>query len=432
MIDAEKGLLRWVMIDPSCLAEIDFIDSDDFMADSHREIWRACVQLNTDGQDVNVVSVAELTDKFDLVMSIYDTEVAVKPIVLARIIERDALRRKALQRIDHGRIRLLESQDIDEITSIVSEIPEGIERKDVDIMTFSEMLKDSVERIDKRSKGIQTPGVKTGFKDIDARLGQLEAGDLVIIAGRPSMGKTAYAMNLAERMCVDLKRVVFFSLEMSYQQLVDRMISSIGGIPASMVKKCTNDKIQNYGDFWGELQSAIMRLKRFDLTIIDKPAMHINHLGNIAAKLHRKKPIDVIFIDYLQLMRGNSKERFQEISEISRGLKALAKRLGVPVVALSQLSRGVDSRTSKKPVMSDLRESGQIEQDADVIQFLYRDEYYNDKSDYEGFCEVITSKFRNGEVGSDFLQSELNMCRFTDATHAPQPKEKAEYVYKRN
>jgi replicative DNA helicase len=433
MIDAEKGLIRWVMSDPSCLTEIDFLESSDFLSEAHRDIWNACLELNADGQDVNIITLAEKTDRFDLLGKIAEIDIAVNPKVLAGVVEKESMRRRALSKLDTARLAVNESNDIDEIVSLITGVPEGVERKDSNLMSFDDMLKDSLDRLDKRANGIETPGVKTGFRDIDARIGQLEQGDLVIIAGRPSMGKTAYAMNLAERMCANLNRVVFFSMEMSYQQLIDRSISSLGGIPANVVKKCDKEKLQKYnGDiFWDEVQSAILNLKRFDLTIVDKPAMHINHLSNIAAKLHRKKPLDAIFIDYLQLMRGNSKERFQEISEISRGLKALAKRLGVPVIALSQLSRSVESRTCKKPMMSDLRESGQIEQDADVIQFLYRDEYYNDKSDYEGFCEVITSKFRNGEVGSDFLQSELHMCRFTDAATYPQVKEKEEYVYKR-
>lgn len=426
MIDAEKTLLRHILVNPSCLTDVDFLTNEDFLSNRHREIFAACVDMFSSGKPVDVISVSEVAGDFDYIVELSMIDPISSHMPAAKAVQKESFKRKAIQKLDNARFKVIESNCMDEQIGFLAEVPEGMDRPDDEFKPLNTIIKESIDRLNDRMQGIFAKSVKVGFKDIDERLGGVQPSDFMIIAGRPSMGKTAYAMNVAENVAMSGGNVLVFSLEMSEAQLMDRMLSSVSGVKADSIKRGKLDENE-----LSQLMAGGHKLKTMNLNIIDRPAMHINHLSNIARKFHRTRPLDMIVIDYLQLMRGTSKDRLQEISEISRGLKALAKTLDVAVVALSQLSRGVDSRTSKKPVMSDLRESGQIEQDADIIQFLYRDEYYNESSELKGYCEVITSKFRNGETGSDFIQSELDRCRFGDAQFVPKVTEKPVYAYKR-
>ena len=316
---------------------------------------------------------------------------------------------RALLKLESAQEEVFSLKEIDDIEAVLASVPEQVQSKTLEFKPFDDMLKDAINRLDERHQGKSRKGLRVGFQMIDERIMGLEEDDFVIIAGRPSMGKTTYAMNIAERVSSSGGNVLIFSMEMNEKSLVDRMLASMGGVPMGQIKSG-----QLQPEHWTSLQAGAMKMKGMNINIIDRPAMHVNHVSNIARKFNRTKKLDLIVIDYLQLMRSDAKNRFDEISEISRSLKALAKTVKTPVVALSQLSRGVDARPNKRPVNSDLRESGQIEQDADIIQFLYRDEVYSPNSDNRGLCEVITTKFRNGEIGTDFLESQLHMCRFMD------------------
>lgn len=426
MIDAEQGLIRWAVGTSECLADCDFVQPDDFGLSRHREIWAAAQDMHANGDTVDVITLGTRTGHFDYLVELSQIEPAAHWKTLGELVQREGYRRKVLSLIDETRSELISSPSVDEMASALADMPDKIKSPETDYRAFKDMCRDTIDRLDRRMKSEEPEGIKTGFASIDDRLGGIKPADFVVIAGRPSMGKTAYAMNIAERMALNGLRGLVFSLEMSEAQLMDRMLSSLSGVQAYRLQR---GKLID-GDLEG-VSAAGYKLKKMDLCIIDRPALKIGHLAGIARKFHRKSPLDFIVIDYLQLIRADTKDRFQEISEISRLLKALAKQLNIPVIALSQLSRSVESRTSKRPMMSDLRESGQIEQDADIIQMLYRDEYYNPDSDLKGYCEVITCKFRNGETGSDFLQSELDRCRFIDAEHVPQYKEEPVYVYKK-
>lgn len=427
MIEAEQAFLRAVLIKPKTLDDFSFITEGSFETSRHRQIFECIADMILRDEIVDTISVAEKVGFFEYLTDLHSIEIGMMPGTAARIMERDAFKRNALAKLDSARLQILNSKDIDEQVSIMSKVPEGMERASDEFKPFNEMIKSSIDRLDARMKGISAEGIKTGFVDIDKRLGGLMPSDLMIIAGRPSMGKTAYAMNIAENAALDNRNVLIFSLEMSEAQIIDRMFSSLSGVSANKIKegKLDNEDTALYG-------GACYKLKRMSLNIIDRPAMHVRHVANIANKFNRTKKLDLIVIDYLQLMRSDAKDRLQEISEISRTLKSIAKGLNVPVVALSQLSRSVDSRTNRRPVMSDLRESGQIEQDADIIQMLYRDEYYNERTETPGMCEVITAKFRNGETGSDWLTSELDRVRFSNARYIPKEKgPEPEYHYRK-
>jgi replicative DNA helicase len=240
----------------------------------------------------------------------------------------------------------------------------------------------------------QLTGISTGFTDLDELTAGLQPSDLIIVAARPSMGKTAFAMNIAEAAAMRGKKsVAVFSMEMSASQLALRLISSMGRIHQQHLR--TGDLAE---EDWPRVTSAITMLSEAKIFIDDTPAMSPVEMRARSRRLQREHGLDMIVIDYLQLMQvpGNKENRATEISEISRGLKALAKELNVPVIALSQLNRSLEQRADKRPMMSDLRESGAIEQDADLIMFIYRDDYYNKESPDKGLAEIIIGKQRNG------------------------------------
>jgi replicative DNA helicase len=260
-------------------------------------------------------------------------------------------------------------------------------------------LKKTVDRIDELYQSGDTfTGIPSGFTDFDAMTSGLQPADLVIVAGRPSMGKTTFSMNMAENAAIGAGvGVAVFSMEMPAESLTLRMLSSLGRINQTKVRSGQLDE-----DDWPRLTSAVSILNEAKIFIDDTPALSPTEMRARVRRLKRKHDIGLIVVDYLQLMqvKGGSENRVNEISEISRGLKALAKEMNVPVVALSQLNRGLEQRPNKRPVMSDLRESGAIEQDADLIVFIYRDEVYNEDSPDKGTAEVIIGKHRNGPLGT--------------------------------
>ncbi len=260
-------------------------------------------------------------------------------------------------------------------------------------------------------------GVPTGFTDLDKKLAGLQPSDLIILAGRPAMGKTSFAMNIVANSAVNYGApVAVFSLEMSKEQLVVRMLSSLGSIDAQGLR---NGHLRN--EEYGQLVQASDTLSKAPIFVDDTPALSIMALRAKARRLKREKDVQLIVIDYLQLMQGDdsSESRVQEISTISRGLKALAKELDVPVIALSQLSRKVEERPNKTPVLSDLRESGAIEQDADIVMFVYREEVYKENDPaLQGLAEIIIAKQRNGPIGRVPLTFLKQYTRFDN--HAAQ------------
>jgi replicative DNA helicase len=271
------------------------------------------------------------------------------------------------------------------------------------------------ENTEKAFLGKSTTGVTgtpSGFLDLDKMTSGFQGGDLIILAARPSVGKTAFALNVAQNVGVrEKKNVAVFSLEMGASQLVQRMICAEANVDANRLRTGFME-----GDDWEKMTTAISALAEANIFIDDSPALNVNEIRAKCRRLKKEKGLDVILIDYLQLISGHGRRenRQQEVSHISRSLKQLARELGVPIIALSQLSRGVEQRQDKRPMMSDLRESGSIEQDADIVAFLYRDDYYDKESEKKNIIEIIIAKQRNGPVGTVELAFQKSFNKFVN------------------
>lgn len=300
---------------------------------------------------------------------------------------------------------------------------------DENTTTYAEMMTDYLTKMKERvnTKSGMT-GVSSGFGELDKMTAGLQPADLIIVAARPSMGKTTFAMNIVESVLGDGGRAMVFSMEMPADSLLQRSLASVGGINQSNLKTGRITDLEA-----GKLGAAAEKLSNYDIVMDDTAELTITELRLKALKAHREKPLKMIMVDYLQLMSGKDSgvgadNRTGEITHISRGLKMLAKDLGIPVIALSQLNRSLEKRADKRPINSDLRESGAIEQDADIIMFVYRDEVYNDESPDKGMAEIIIGKHRNGPIGMFPLKFEGQYSRFVDKTsiqklEAPQQPE---------
>jgi replicative DNA helicase len=279
-----------------------------------------------------------------------------------------------------------------EIFSITQERPQQ------DLVSIGETLNQTFQDLENRNEGLALPGISSGFYDLDSMTGGFQRSDLIIVAARPAMGKTAFCTNIAHQIAAGKQKlpVAVFSLEMSKEQLVQRILSSEAKIESNRLR---SGKISQ--NEWEPISTAIGNLSELPLFIDDTPNITVTEIRSKVRRLQAEQggTLGLVLLDYLQLMEGSSDNRVQELSRITRSLKGLARELNVPIIALSQLSRGVEARTNKRPMMSDLRESGSIEQDADLVIMLYRDEYYNPDSPDRGIAEVIITKHRNGPTG---------------------------------
>lgn len=432
--EAERATLGALLIDNRAWDNIsDKVTVDDFYRHEHRLIYTAIMQLAERQTPFDVLTIAEhlrsqkLLDKaggetylFELAQNIPSAANAAAYAGIVR--ERSILRQLIETGTDivsnafnsDGR----ESKDLlDAAEQLVFQIAERGSRGAGPVMV-ADLLAATTQRIDDIfHSSASVTGVSTGFTDFDRMTSGLQKGDLVILAARPSMGKTTFAMNIAEYAAIkDDKPVLVFSLEMPAEQLTMRMISSLGRIDQHNLR---TGKLKD--DDWARISSAVSMLSEAKMYIDDTPALTPIEMRARARRVARANGgLSMIMIDYLQLMRvaGTKENRTNEISEISRSLKALAKELNVPVVALSQLNRGLESRTDKRPIMSDLRESGAIEQDADVIAFIYRDEVYHEDSPEKGMAEIIIRKQRNGPIGDFRLTFMGQFTRFEN--YAPE------------
>ncbi len=415
-IDAEQAVLGGLMLDERAWERIaDKLIEEDFYRKDHRMIYRALSELSEKNMPCDAVTLGEWFDSNGLgelvggssyiLQLANSTPSAANIVAYAEIVREKSILR---QLIDAG--TQITGDGFQPEGRSTQEILEGAEQKVFRIaesgargrksfVAMRTAVKEAFQILHQRyeSKGSVT-GLATGFADLDELTAGLQPSDLIIVAARPSMGKTALAVNFAEHAALKSKKAVaIFSMEMSASQLAFRLISSLGRINQQHLR--TGD-IQE--EEWPRVTSAITMLSDAKIFIDDTPALSPAELRARARRLKREHDLGLIVIDYLQLMQvpGNKENRATEISEISRGLKALAKELNIPVIALSQLNRSLEQRTDKRPVMADLRESGAIEQDADVILFIYRDEYYNPDSNDKGQAEIIIGKQRNGPTGT--------------------------------
>ncbi|AEF95536.1 replicative DNA helicase [Desulfotomaculum nigrificans CO-1-SRB] len=412
-IDAEQSVLGAMLLEREAIFKVmEFLKPDDFYKESHRIIYEAILELAESGSPVDLITVTDLLrDKGDLEKVGGITYVATLANLVptaanaeyyARIVEEKALTRALISvstRIASRGYEGVESPEelLDEAERSILELSQR--RSTTTFTPIKDILVDTFENLEQvyNNRG-KINGVPTGFIELDHMTNGFQKGDLIILAARPSMGKTALAILIGQYAALKHKiPVAIFSLEMSKEQLVQRMLCSEAMVDAHKVRT------GNLSDEdWSKLSEAARHLSRAPIYLDDTGAATVREMRSKARRLKAEKGLGLIIIDYLQLMSGGKRieNRQQEIADISRKLKGLAKELGVPVLALSQLSRAVESRTDKRPMMSDLRESGSIEQDADLIMFIYRDEYYNPDSEKKGIAEIIIAKQRNGPVGT--------------------------------
>ncbi len=412
-VEAEQAVLGGLLLDDRAWDRVaDRLTEEDFYRREHRLIFRAIAALGAESRPADVVTVSEqLGAELETVGGLPylglladNTPSAANITAYADIVHERALVRRLIGVMVDVGDRAYESEGrsarelLDYAERAVFAITEHGAAGRAGFVPLKTLLTAAVDRIDTlfRSQSDIT-GVATGFADLDGLTSGLQAGDLVIVAGRPSMGKTAFALNIAENAAVGLKLpVAIFSLEMPGEQLAMRLLSSLGRINAHRLR---TGKLED--EDWPRLTSAVGMLAETAIYIDDTPALTPLELRARSRRLKREHGLGLIVVDYLQLMQSGetTENRATEISGITRSLKALAKELHVPVVALSQLNRSLEQRPNKRPVMSDLRESGAIEQDADVIFFIYRDEVYNEESEDKGTAEIIIGKQRNGPIG---------------------------------
>jgi replicative DNA helicase len=431
-IEAEQSVLGALLIDTTAWDQVaDVVTADDFYRPDHRLIFEALGELVMGGRPGDVITVSEQLERRGRLIDVgglaylgtlaRDTPTAANARSYAQIVRERSLLRSLVEAGrqiassvfgDEG----LAARDlVDRAEGLVFEIAERGSHGRDGAMRVSALLPPLIDKIDEwHTNPDKLRGLATGFTDFDKKTGGLRPGDLIVIAGRPSMGKTTLAVNMAEFAAVspDVKAsVAIFSMEMPSEQLVTRMLSSIGHVPLNAMRTG-----QISDDDWVRITAATSQLSEARLFIDETPALTPTELRARARRLKREHGLHLIIVDYMQLMQvpGTKENRATEIAEISRGLKALAKELQLPVIALSQLNRGVEQRQEKKPVMSDLRESGAIEQDADMILLIYRDEVYDKNTTKKGMAEIDLAKHRNGETGTFLLTFQGQYTRFVN------------------
>jgi replicative DNA helicase len=433
--EAEASLLGAILIDADALVKIaDSVGADDFFDPRHKRIYEATIQLYERRSPIDVLTLADQlknNQSLDLVGgAAFLTELtnfvptAAHVEQYAEIVAQKALRRRLIkasqQMVELGYDETKALQElVEEAESQLFQVSEKQVKQSV--ISLETILAESFDRLDDLHKDKnKIRGVPTGFRDLDGVLAGLQRSDLFILAARPSMGKTALSLNLAHNVATMAKQpVLIFSLEMGKEQLVDRLLSMESGVDAWALRtgNLSDTDFERIGHAMGTLSEA-------PIYIDDTPGITVGDLRTKARREAHQHPLGLIIIDYLQLMSGGSKfsgsdNRVQEVSEISRGLKSVARELNVPVIALSQLSRSVENRNPQIPQLADLRESGSIEQDADVVAFIYREEYYNPETERKAITDIFIKKHRNGPTGRVelFFDKEKQRFRSLDSNH---------------
>ena len=423
-IEAEEAILGGILLDPEAIARVsDRLVPEAFYLSAHTTIYQAAIRLHTQQKPTDLLSITSwLTDNDQLTQIggrnklatlVERTVSAVNIDALAGLVMEKYLRRQLIKA--GNEIVHLGFETETELPIVLDNAEQKVfnvtqQKTQSGLVHIGDTLTNTYEDIETRHQGIALPGIPCGFYDLDAMTSGFQRSDLIIIAGRPSMGKTAFCLNLAHNIAAGYQLpVAVFSLEMSKEQLVQRLLASEAGIESSYLRSGRISQTQ-----WDPLLRAINRLSETPIFIDDTSNITVTQMRSQARRLQaeQSKNLGLIVIDYLQLMEGSSDNRVQELSRITRSLKGLARELSVPIIALSQLSRGVEARTNKRPMLSDLRESGSIEQDADIVMMLYRDEYYSPDTPDRGIAEVIIAKHRNGPTGTIKLLFDPQFTKF--------------------
>ena len=425
-LNAERSLLGSILIDDQVMVDVaDKISASDFYSPAHRQIYAAMIKLYQRHSPVDLLTLSNELESMVALTDIggpeYLSELtnfvpsASHAVEYANII-REASVRRNLTKAGKAIIDLAYKADED-VQSVLSQAEANLysvseSSQQSDMTSMESLLSDAFEKMTYLHQNKdKLRGVQTGFKDLDKMTAGLQKSDLIILAARPAMGKSTLAQNIAYNVASrEKKTVLFFSLEMSNAQVIDRMISEASGVDSWNIRtgNLTQEDFSRISDAMGEMSETPIKFE-------DKPGMTVLEMKVKAQREAHKAPLGLIVVDYLQLMSGSKQygdNRVQEISEISRGLKLMARELDVPVLALSQLSRSVEQRPDKRPMLSDLRESGSIEQDADIVMFVYREDYYNPDTDRKHITDLIIGKHRNGPVGTVELYFHPDKLKF--------------------
>ncbi|MBP7176383.1 MAG: replicative DNA helicase [Thermoclostridium sp.] len=411
--EAEQSVLGSLLLDKELLPDITGkLKSEDFYMEQHREIYEAILDLNDQNKPVDLITVSEQLTKRGSLAKVGDYEylsnlaIAVPTTANARhyagIVEEKSLLRKLIHASNEISRKSYEATGdaMDVLNDAEKHIFEIVQnRNQTGLVPINDVLNSTFQRLEMLYNNAgEFTGVPSGFPELDKKTSGFQKSDLILVAARPAMGKTSFALNIAAYAAIHKQvPVAVFSLEMGKEQLVSRILSSEALVE---LEKMRSGKLED--DDWRKLAHSLGPLNKAPIYIDDNAGINVMEIMSKCRRLKMRRGLGLIMIDYLQLMQGRrqTENRQQEISEISRSLKIMAKELEVPVIALSQLSRAPEMRSSKKPILSDLRESGAIEQDADMVMFLYRDDYYNEDTDKKNITEVIIAKHRNGSIGN--------------------------------
>lgn len=412
-VDAEASLLGSILLDSDAMVRVaDIINEQDFYEERHQHIFKAIRSLYEKREPIDVLTLSNWLQSHELLDAIGGSSyladltnmvpTAAHAQHYAEIVSQKAIRRRLIKAseeiIKYG---YQEDGAVQEALEKAEQALFNVSQAHVkqDLVSIENILSESFDRLDELHKDkASLRGVPTGFRDMDNMLAGLQKSDLIILAARPSMGKSTLAMNIAHNVATKSNQAVLvFSLEMSKEQLVDRLLAAEAGIDAWNLRtgNLSDQDFEKLGHAMGSLSEA-------PIYIDDTPGITVNEMRTKARREQHQRPLGLIIVDYLQLMSGTTTggdNRVQEISEISRGLKAIARELNVPLIALSQLSRSVESRSPQIPQLADLRESGSIEQDADLVMFIYREDYYNPETERQHITDVLIKKHRNGPTG---------------------------------
>ena len=434
-VEAEQAVLGGVFLDKEAWDKVaERVREEDFYRRDHRIIFRAISQLSNEGQPYDIVTVAEWLENHQLLDEsggmrnlaalAENTPSASNISAYADIVRKRSILRQLVSATSdiNDTVFNPQGQSSEQILEFAEQTVFEIAEQETrgrksyqNISAYTDVVMERIQTLAESDSPVT--GIRTGYYDLDSLTAGFQRADLIIIAGRPGMGKTALAVNIAETAAIkDKHSVAIFSMEMQAEQLTMRMMSSLANIDQHKVRTGKLD-----GDDWIRFTSTVGMLQETKMFIDDTPALTPAELRARCRRISREHGLDLVVVDYLQLMQvaGTVENRATEISEISRSLKAMAKELNIPVIALSQLNRSLESRQDKRPVMSDLRESGAIEQDADVIIFIYRDEVYDEESSNKGMAEIIISKQRNGPIGKVKLAFRGQYTRFDNFVEDP-------------
>jgi len=432
-VEAEEAVLGSLLIDPEALYRVStFLKSEDFYIQKNAWIYDVILTLYERRDPIDLVTVSDELERRGQLIEVggtaYITSLinavpsAIHAEAYGRITEHAAIRRRLISAASEiAQLAYRETEDVDQVVDQAEQVLFSVSQRRItrDLAPIRDVSGRYYDRIEYLFSHQGEPlGVPTGFTDMDRILGGLQKSDLVIIAARPSVGKTSLCLSIARNAARYNKAVAIFSLEMSDEQIVQRLVAAETGIDAQRLRLG-----RLHDEEWPLFAESTAKLAELPIYIDDTPAISVLQLRTKARRLHSEHGLDLIFVDYLQLMSGGARaeNRVQEVSYISRSLKALARELDVPVVSASQLSRAVEQRTDKRPMLSDLRESGSLEQDADVVMFIYRDDMYNPDTELQNIAEVIVAKHRNGPTGVVQLFFRKRLAQFLDAETRAEP-----------